>query len=47
MNMMIPVVPRTVRRFAVTVNAVGPGGDSDRSNNTTHLVIDVIDKNDF
>jgi len=29
------------------VSATGPGGDSDGSNNTTQLVINVINKNDF
>jgi len=29
------------------MTATGPGGDSDGSNNTTKLVIDVVDKNDF
>ena len=35
------------QRCIATVSAAGPGGDSDGSNNTTQLVIDVIDKNDF
>lgn len=30
-----------------SVSASGPGGDSFGSNNTTNLVIDVLDKNDF
>jgi len=29
------------------LSAAGPGGDIDPSNNTTQLVIDVLDKNDF
>lgn len=35
------------QRCIVSVSAAGPGGDSDGSNNTTQLVIDVVDKNDF
>ena len=34
------------QRCVVTVSAAGPGGDSDGSNNTTQVVIDVIDRND-
>ena len=34
------------RRCVATVSAVGPGGDNDATNNTTQLVIDVIDRND-
>jgi len=35
------------QRCMLSVSAAGPGGDSDASNNTTQLVIDVVDKNDF
>ena len=34
-------------RCTAVLTASGPGGDSDGSNNTTKLVIDVLDKNDF
>ena len=34
-------------RCTAVLTASGPGGDSDGSNNSTNLVIDVIDKNDF
>jgi len=34
-------------RCIATVTAVGPGGDTDASNGTTKLVIDVYDKHDF
>jgi hypothetical protein len=35
------------QRCVATVSAVGPNGDSDPTNNTSQLVIDVIDRNDF
>ena len=35
------------QRCIVTVSAVSPGGDSDGSNNTTRLVVDLLDKNDL
>jgi len=35
------------QRCVATVSAAGPGGDSDGSNNTTQLVIDALDKNDY
>jgi hypothetical protein len=34
-------------RCTALLTATGPGGDTDASNNTARLVIDVIDKNDF
>lgn len=34
-------------RCVATVTATGPGGDTAASNNSTRLVIDVYDKNDF
>jgi len=34
-------------RCTAVLTVTGPGGDSDGSNNTTKLVIDVTDKNDF
>ncbi len=34
------------QRCIATVSASGPGGDSDGTNSTTRLVIDVVDKND-
>lgn len=34
-------------RCTAVVTVTGPGGDTDASNNTTRLVIDVYDKNDF
>ena len=34
-------------RCIATVTVTGPGGDTDATNNTTKLVIDVYDKNDF
>jgi hypothetical protein len=34
-------------RCFATISATGPAGDTDASNNTTKLVIDVYDKNDF
>jgi hypothetical protein len=34
-------------RCTAVLTSSGPGGDTDGSNNTTNLVIDVIDKNDF
>jgi hypothetical protein len=34
-------------RCTATVSVAGPGGDTDASNNTTQLVIDVYDRNDF
>lgn len=34
-------------RCVATVSATGPGGDTVGTNNTTQLVIDVLDKNDY
>lgn len=34
-------------RCVATVSVAGPGGDTDASNNSTELVVDVYDKNDF
>jgi hypothetical protein len=34
-------------RCFATVTVAGPGGDTDATNNTAQLVIDVYDKNDF
>jgi len=34
-------------RCTATISVTGPGGDTDATNNTTKLVIDVYDKNDF
>ena len=34
-------------RCIATVTVAGPGGDTDATNNTSTLVIDVYDKNDF
>ena len=34
-------------RCIATVTATGPGGDSDATNNTTRLVVDMVDKNDI
>jgi len=38
--------PKSPARCLATITASGPGGDTDGSNNTTTLVIDVYDKND-
>lgn len=39
--------PKSPHRCTVPLTATGPGGDTDASNNTTTLQVDVIDKNDF
>lgn len=38
---------RSPARCTALLTATGPGGDSDATNNTTRLVIDVIDHSDF
>jgi len=38
---------KSAARCTAVLTATGPGGDSDGSNNTTRLVINVLDKNDF
>jgi hypothetical protein len=38
--------PKSPTRCTVRITAVGPGGDTDPTNNATTLTVDVIDKND-
>jgi hypothetical protein len=38
---------RSPQRCVIALTATGPGGDGDASNNTTQVVIDVVDKNDY
>jgi hypothetical protein len=43
----VTVEARSPARCTATLTATGPGGDTDASNNTSRLVIDVIDHSDL
>src|SRR5262249_22760066 len=38
---------RSPTRCVAVLNATGPAGDTDATNNTAWMVVDIIDRNDF